>query len=284
MKKKQSKNHILYEILEADRISKLGIKSVRRQKEYMLPLSEINYNGQFSIICATDNLVKETIKSISISKIAILIKSLSELLRVCSESAFLEYIYIDLSDDTVFFDRKENVYRFPLIPVDNSGELPDRKKWGDGLKAFLYMALVETEHNRSLMQFKEGMRETEDIVTYVIEKAPLIMVDDMKTEVDANSIELEYDGDYGTFTLYICKDEFVIGQSDDCDGVLSMNPTVSRHHCVIRHTTEGWAVADLGSSNGTRIDDIQLNMNQLFPIHTGDKLRISNMDFTVRIG
>lgn len=284
MKKKHRKNHILYEILEEDRISNLGIKSVHRQKEYMLPLREINYNGQFSIICATDNLVNETVKGISLSKRAILIKSLSELLRVCTESAFLDNIYIDLSDDAVFYDRKENVYRFPLIPVDNSGELPDRKKWGDSLKAFLYMALDDTDQNRSLSQFKEGLEDTDDIVAYVIEKAPSITVDEMKSEGDANSIELEYDGVYGTFTLFICKDEFVIGQSNDCDGVLSMNSTVSRHHCKIRHTSEGWSVADLGSSNGTKVDDIQLSKDQFFPIHTGDKLIISDMDFTVQIG
>ena len=284
MKKKQSKNHILYEVSESDHISNLGIKSVRRQKDYMLPIREINYNGKFSIICATDNLVKETIKSISVLKRAILIKSLSELLRVCSESAFLDYTYIDLNNDTVFFDRKENVYRFPLIPVDDAGELPDRDKWGDSIKAFLYSALDEHDQNRSLLQFKEGLQETDDVVAYVIEKAPLITVEELRNEGEINSIELEYDGAYGTFSLFIRKDEFIIGQSDDCDGVLSMNPTVSRHHCKIRHTAEGWSVVDLGSSNGTKVDDIQLNYNQYFPIHIGDKLRISDMDFTVQIG
>ncbi|RKM53852.1 FHA domain-containing protein [Butyrivibrio sp. X503] len=284
MKKKYFKNHVLYEISEGDRVSNLGIKSVLRQKEYMLPIREITYNGKYSIICATDNLVKEAPTSINISKTAILIKSLSELLRVCSESAFLDNTYIDLSDDTIFFDRQENVYRFPLIPIDNAGELPDRKKWGDRLKAFLLAGMAENNQNRSLLQFKEGLEETDDIVAYVIEKAPLITIDGLKSEADENSIELVYDGTYGAFTLFICKDEFVIGQADDCDGVLRMNPTISRHHCKIRHTMDGWYVADLGSSNGTAVDDIRLNSNQFMQIHNGDRMRISDMEFMIQIG
>ncbi len=285
MKKKQFKNHVLYKISEGDHVSNLGINSVLRQKEYMLPIRDIDYNGKHSIICATDNLVKETERSISESKIAILIKSLSELLRVCSESAFLDYTYIDLTDETVFFDRQENVYRFPLIPVDNAEELSDRKEWLDCLKKFLLMGLAENSNNRSLLQFREGLENADDIVSYVIEKAPSIkIIDELKRESEENSIELEYDGHYGTFSLFICKDEFVIGQADDCDGILRMNPTISRHHCRIRHTTDGWSVADMGSSNGTGVDGIQLNPNQFIPIHSGDKLRISDMDFTVQIG
>src|SRR3712207_8041926 len=41
----------------------------------------------------------------------------------------------------------------------------------------------------------------------------------------------------------------------DCDIVLS-DPNVSRHHAEVRPSGDGFEVADLGSTNGTRVNGV----------------------------
>jgi FHA domain/Domain of unknown function (DUF1707) len=45
----------------------------------------------------------------------------------------------------------------------------------------------------------------------------------------------------------------VIGRNPDCDLVVA-DPTVSRRHAELRRVADHWVLADLGSSNGTRVN------------------------------
>lgn len=48
-----------------------------------------------------------------------------------------------------------------------------------------------------------------------------------------------------------------IGRSRDCDCVLA-DATVSRHHALLREAGASWLLADLGSTNGTRLNGWRL--------------------------
>jgi len=61
-------------------------------------------------------------------------------------------------------------------------------------------------------------------------------------------------------------------------------PQVSRRHCQIKFDEEqGWSVVDLGSTNGTRCDDMQLQQGQIRPLKDGSYLVIANIEFYVEI-
>jgi len=49
---------------------------------------------------------------------------------------------------------------------------------------------------------------------------------------------------------------FVVGRDDNADCVLEEDPKVSRRHCQIEKGSGGWAVRDLGSTNGIRVNGI----------------------------
>ena len=72
--------------------------------------------------------------------------------------------------------------------------------------------------------------------------------------------------------------ELSIGREYDCDFVLD-EPTVSRHHAILRRTPEGWVVRDVGSTNGTRLNGWRIDEAAL---RVGDELTIGTSRFVIR--
>lgn len=52
---------------------------------------------------------------------------------------------------------------------------------------------------------------------------------------------------------------------------------VSRHHAAIHHIEDVFKIEDLGSSNGTWVNDNRLTPNQLSPLHDGDLIRLGQL-------
>ncbi|HUG94434.1 MAG TPA: FHA domain-containing protein [Planctomycetaceae bacterium] len=72
--------------------------------------------------------------------------------------------------------------------------------------------------------------------------------------------------------------EITIGRGDECQVRLT-SADVSKEHCRLRATGEGLIVEDLGSSNGTFVNDVRIEgPTRLAP---GDRLRVGPMVFEV---
>lgn len=75
--------------------------------------------------------------------------------------------------------------------------------------------------------------------------------------------------------VYIKKKNVLIGREDDCDIQLLSN-TVSGRHARIHLTTRGWALSDLDSHNGTKLNGRYISQPQLIfdedMITFGDKV------------
>ena len=285
MQKKQFKDHILFEPSETDVLSNLGLKSVYRQKSSFLPIRNVYKNGVLQFICSTEGLEKVKLdKELTEAEACGLLQALAGSLFVCDESAFLDITYINISTDMIFYDPNRKKYYFIMVPFDTEDYSSQRKRWNNELDRFVNILLDQTAYKSAvLMNFYEGFIVAEDKVMYIKEKSFSLPANNEAT-VSSSDMELEYNGIYGSFTLYISKDEFVIGKSDDCDGILSMNPTVSRHHCVIRRTNRGWTIEDIGSSNGTVVGNALIPSGQIVYINDNDRIRISDMEFTVKTG
>ena len=62
--------------------------------------------------------------------------------------------------------------------------------------------------------------------------------------------------------IYLKKQDVLIGRGDDCD-IQIMSQTVSANHARIHKTSRGWAVSDLDSHNGTKLNGRYINQPQL---------------------
>lgn len=72
-----------------------------------------------------------------------------------------------------------------------------------------------------------------------------------------------------------------IGRSRDCDVVLE-DAGISRHHAEIVPVADGWTVADLGSTNGVRVNGRAIRGAQ--PLNAGDRVELGSTEIVFELG
>ncbi len=78
----------------------------------------------------------------------------------------------------------------------------------------------------------------------------------------------------------ILKEMTLVGRREDCDLRLD-HKSVSKLHCVLVKTDGLLLLRDLGSTNGTRVNDQRVRRAALLP---NDKLTIAGHSFRVNLG
>lgn len=71
------------------------------------------------------------------------------------------------------------------------------------------------------------------------------------------------EGHQAGLILVLDGDELTLGRDPACDIVLD-EIGVSRFHCAVRRSGNGWEVADLNSTNGTFVNDKQISRSDLY--------------------
>jgi hypothetical protein len=66
-----------------------------------------------------------------------------------------------------------------------------------------------------------------------------------------------------------------VGRSRDCDVVLD-DAGVSRRHAELRRGPDGWTIADLGSTNGVRVNGVPVRGAQ--PLRSGDRVELGSTE------
>ncbi len=94
----------------------------------------------------------------------------------------------------------------------------------------------------------------------------------------------------GTPKLFILSDQmrgasfslnmekYTVGRADDCDVCIS-DPTVSGHHCtLVKLDDESYAIEDLGSTNGSKVNDQRLVKGEAVKLSNGDIIQIGSVE------
>jgi Protein of unknown function (DUF3662)/FHA domain len=70
--------------------------------------------------------------------------------------------------------------------------------------------------------------------------------------------------------IVLSGNRVLLGRSRECDFMLD-DPNVSRHHAELRREGDAWVVADLGSTNGVKVNGSRVNEAELGP---GDEITL----------
>ncbi|HEX6121513.1 MAG TPA: FHA domain-containing protein [Ktedonobacterales bacterium] len=76
--------------------------------------------------------------------------------------------------------------------------------------------------------------------------------------------------------------EVAIGRSPSCDLVLEGDQLVSRRHALMRYDGEQYRLVDLGSSNGTYVNDLEIT--EAHTLLDGDRISIGEYELTYSTG
>jgi Protein of unknown function (DUF3662)/FHA domain len=80
--------------------------------------------------------------------------------------------------------------------------------------------------------------------------------------------------------LLVAPSGAVIGRSRDCDVVLE-DSAVSRRHAEVRPAEQAWAVEDLESTNGVRVNGVAVRGTQ--KLHSGDRIEVGSTEMLFEI-
>jgi hypothetical protein len=69
----------------------------------------------------------------------------------------------------------------------------------------------------------------------------------------------------------------MIGREHEDEGMRILDATISRRHACLELRAETWTLRDLGSSNGTYVEDC--NFGTVMPIRDGERLRFGSVAF-----
>lgn len=83
-------------------------------------------------------------------------------------------------------------------------------------------------------------------------------------------------------TLTITSPEYLIGKNPEMvNGAVMHNPAISRVHCKVTYNAGRYYLTDLGSANGTWLNQQKVEKQQTVEVHSGDYLKLANSDFII---
>ncbi len=302
-------SHISY-TLDNDKYSKLALKMLSNSmsQNIIKPIS-IRNNGARRLLYSVKDLksLASCISELDNGLIFSVIYHYKEVIREIESQTYLKKEFLELDPDRVFIDFQTREVKFIIIPVLSQGESDGHIRFLEKNYSFISAVLGINDHFEdsrlsTLLGKCTYLREhenaipgrvgyLEDILSFVIKEFDedavinvndeYVKVPDSVTSKVIREIELHHDGAYGTFSLYITKSRFTIGKSANNDGVLAMNPAVSRSHLMIEVENNTVYVTDSGSRNHTFVNGAVLTVNEKVPIENSSILRIADMDFEV---
>ncbi|MBQ2943218.1 MAG: FHA domain-containing protein [Ruminococcus sp.] len=82
--------------------------------------------------------------------------------------------------------------------------------------------------------------------------------------------------------LTVNQPEYLIGKNPNMvNGAVIHNPAISRVHCKISYASGKYYLTDMGSANGTFVNQQRLNKQQTVELNRGDYLKLANSEFVV---
>ncbi len=80
----------------------------------------------------------------------------------------------------------------------------------------------------------------------------------------------------------VATPQFLIGRDPQCQ-LRPASQSISKQHCVLVVRDKSLFLKDFGSTNGTFVNEEQIEADIELPIKTGDRVRVGPLDFTVQI-
>lgn len=293
-------DHVAYTFEGNDSVYMLGMRYIRKPHENMLLMTETKYNDSIRLMYGIDGFVMlgEVIEKVSRANLVSAFNGFISSIKEVSKNDFLSINAIDIDYTRLFYDIKNNVIKYAMLPINYELDCCDNLNWKNRFKNTVLIILGVILQTRSQYYnnayysiMNVGFNEL-DVIDYLLKYDYSHVLSettsaDEKTSQDTpqmvRGLVLEHNGELGNIKININKKMFVLGSGDDANGNLSIDNTISRMHCCIYEDDGVYSVEDLGSTNGTRINGFILDPGIRYLINNGDVLMLAKTSFNVII-
>lgn len=291
--------NIQYIINEDSAFTLTEFKVLKGQNKNLINCSKVKYNGKIKLIYFTNemkslqNIITSLDNDSFITIIANLISSVNEI----KNNGFLDLSNLVLTFDKIFVDVNTYTVNLIYLPINNpykDSSLQENELKAEIIKFIGSVPAFATEKmSRVTGYLSNGTLSLNQLYSYLsneISGSRKIELDDKKA--DEKSEVVNYIQPTLIFTsvgepsikFNVNTREFVIGKSiDKVDGPITFNKAISRVHCKIIYQNNNYYIVDLGSANGTYVNSKKLSAQHPEIINNGDKIRLANADFVVKI-
>lgn len=286
--------HVAFQFETGEEFFELGYKVLHKQQiKEMLPCLHVQYNMKDRLLYEIEQYssLEEVKSGLEESDALYILQKLFKLLAEVGSNGFVPMEAVQVEEDMIFIESKERKAYFIVLPIIKEYKTNDYRTWNKRMWDTLneLLGILPKEKEEIIKETLSGTGKLLDNLNVLIP-----IMEDFITSVKGQEhsyvqeckkeLQLLHNGPYGQFAFYIRKKEFVIGKRrDSVDGYLGISEAVSRLHCrITQHDSDFW-VNDMGSSNHTFVNGTLVREQEEKMLTDGDKLRIADIDFIVKI-
>lgn len=292
--------NVQYIINEDNAFTLTEYKVLKGQNKNLINCAKVKYNGKIKLIYFTNemkslqNMIASLDNDSFITIIANLISSVNEI----KNNGFLELSNLALTFDKIFVDTSTYTVNLIYLPINNpfqDSSLQENELKAEIIKFIGSVPAFATEKmSRVTGYLSNGSLSLNQLYSYLSSeisgKRKIEFIKDENNDVNKGGMNkvqptLVFSSvGEPSVKFNINSKEFVIGKSaDKVDGPISFNKAISRVHCKFLYQNDNYYIVDLGSANGTFVNSRRLSAQQTEIIRNGDKVRLANVDFIVKI-
>jgi len=255
-----------------------GYKVLKSQsKNGFTKCVKLLYNGKIKLMYYTSGYksLASILPSLNINAFLPILKDLLGVILEIRNNGFLYCQNLELSFEKIFIDQNNLTANLVYLPLNTqpSDFAAVENDLRTRLKHLISSApsLKSAELDRICAELSNTSVSLSDLCRLVCD---MIQPELVFSTMDAQT-HLEF---------RIKKPEFIIGRNAaSVDGMIGFNKTIGRVHCKIIYEDKQYHIVDLGSVNGTFVNESRTIPFEMHPIKSGDVVRIANSDFAVHI-
>lgn len=292
----QFQSHIAYMLDEDEKYSLLAVKTLTETHEdSLLQARMISKNGRDRIIYSTENLRNylAICNDMSDKHRKEVLCSLADAISIVSNSPFWELEYLDLRREQIYIDSATGKVKFAVVPrvFDDTGKAGI--VWTERLLALvseivrsmedyreMYDLIREIDTINRMTDLLERHRATNKLIEVLVGRFGNKSIPSSTGEV--KNVVFEFASQNGRFSFIDNLEEFVIGSSEGCNGLLNISRAVSKRHCKIINKSGEIFITDLHSTNGTWLNGKRITPDEYVPVKDGDVARLADIQLRIR--
>ncbi len=287
--------NIQYVFNDSGLFSLTEYKVLKSQTKNFVKCSKVLYNGKIKLLysSAAYKSFRNMLPTIDIDTFLIILSNVLNCITDIKNNGFLSCNDLDLSYEKIFVDQNTLEVNLIYLPLNDSNA--DTSAFENELRSEFIKTLSGTpafsgdKAGRVCSYLAKGTYNLNDVNTAIKNEITGGMPNDIDKKVLTYSVPAKQPAMVFSsvdasllINFTINNSEFVIGKNAaQVDGVISFNKAISRVHCKISYQNGSYFITDLGSANGTYVNNSRIVAHQTKLLNSGDIIRLANTDFKV---